>query len=500
MENGTQPLAQESEYPVGTDLVGIVYGDVETAQFKCSVSAPLERLAYVQVHHESCGPVLCRVENIERHTDLSLERAQRIANGEQVQIREKITALISVIGHRDERGLLQSPRTPVRAGEPVYRADEELIRSVVGLRSNDRVGAYVGLLNGYEVPIYLDINTLVQKHLSVLAKTGGGKSYITGVIIEELMKHDVTTLIVDPHGEYSSLAKAAERTSAGERFDVSPRSYAGKILEYSPDTKVNPRAMPLKFTLAHLEARELLAIANVKNVRAALPPVKRAIEALRRSKKNYILSDLISFLDDDEELPAGNLLAELEYLREIEIFAAQGTRMSEIVQKGKTTILNLRGSPPDIQELIVNRLATALFELRKLDQVPPMMMVLEEAHNYCPQQGQTTCSKILRTIAAEGRKFGLGLAVITQRAAKVDKNVLSQCNTQIILKITNPNDLKAVVSSVEGLTTGMVDEIQRLPVGVAIVTGGSLTMPLFVEVRPRETEHGGESVKILEED
>jgi hypothetical protein len=106
-------------------------------------------------------------------------------------------------------------------------------------------------------------------------------------------------------------------------------------------------------------------------------------------------------------------------------------------------------------------------------------------------------SNIIRTIASEGRKFGLGLCVVSQRPAMVDKNVLSQCNTQIILKVTNPNDLKAIIASVEGLTTATVDEIQRLPVSVAIVIGGSIQVPIFVDVRVRETKHGGRPVDIF---
>jgi DNA helicase HerA-like ATPase len=104
---------------------------------------------------------------------------------------------------------------------------------------------------------------------------------------------------------------------------------------------------------------------------------------------------------------------------------------------------------------------------------------------------------VFRTIASEGRKFGLGLMIITQRPAKVDKNVLSQCNTQIILKVNNPNDLKAITASIEGLTDGMEEEIQRLPIGTSIVTGGGVSMPLFVEIRPRESKHGGESVEVI---
>jgi len=63
-------------------------------------------------------------------------------------------------------------------------------------------------------------------------------------------------------------------------------------------------------------------------------------------------------------------------------------------------------------------------------------MVIEEAHNYCPERnfGEKKSSKILRTIASEGRKFGLGLCVVSQRPARLDKSVLSQCSTQIIMK------------------------------------------------------------------
>jgi hypothetical protein len=104
---------------------------------------------------------------------------------------------------------------------------------------------------------------------------------------------------------------------------------------------------------------------------------------------------------------------------------------------------------------------------------------------------------VLRTIASEGRKFGLGLCVVSQRPAKIDKNVLSQCATQIILKVTNPNDLKAISQSIEGLTHGMEDNIQRLAIGSAILSGGNVTTPIIIDVRVRETKHGGESVTIV---
>jgi DNA helicase HerA-like ATPase len=67
----------------------------------------------------------------------------------------------------------------------------------------------------------------------------------------------------------------------------------------------------------------------------------------------------------------------------------------------------------------------------------------------------------------------------------------------MILKVTNPNDLKAITNSLEGIAEGMDEEIQRLPIGVALIVGANIQNPLFIEVRPRESRHGGESVEII---
>ena len=481
------------------NFVGVIYGDVSSTQFRCSVVSTVERQEFVQVHHDTCGIVLGRVEEVERKTDLSLDRAQHAVNGEAIDFEEKVAAQVSVIGYRDDRGLLLVPRTPFRAGEPVYRAQAATIKEVLGLKEDKRHGAYIGLLAGHDVPVYLDINTMVQKHVSILAKTGGGKSYMAGDLIEEFMKHHVTTVILDPHGEYASLTEKGKHAAGAERFRVEPRSYSELIQVFSPDTKVNSSARPLKFTLSNLDARDILSLTGSAKVRAHLTALRKALDLLRQATKDYTIRDVIRVLEREEDPQNASLIDELEYLSEVEIFAKEGTRIDELVVKGKTTIINLKGVPPDIQELVVNRLATAIFELRKVGRIPPLMVVVEEAHNFCPQVGQVASSKVFRTLASEGRKFGLGLVIITQRAAKVDKNVLSQCNTQVILKVTNPNDLKAITASVEGLTTAMADEIQRLPIGVAICTGGGLQMPIIVEVRPRETKHGGESVKVIED-
>jgi hypothetical protein len=156
-------------------------------------------------------------------------------------------------------------------------------------------------------------------------------------------------------------------------------------------------------------------------------------------------------------------------------------------------VINLKAVEPEATEMTAYLLAKRLFELRKRDRVPPFLMVLEEAHNFAPEKGfeQALSNDILRKIASEGRKFGLGLGVISQRPARIDKNVLSQCNTQFILRVTNPNDLKAISKSFEGVTSEVESMITSLPPGVAFVLGNEY--PVMTSVRQRRSMHGGET-------
>ncbi|MFW6375972.1 MAG: ATP-binding protein [Thermoplasmatota archaeon] len=493
VEDDDDALTEDSE---NYGRVGVTFGDVGTTELECNICSPVDKGEYVQMEHPTVGWVLGQIDSIERKTDVSIDKAIQITKGEEVDIEDTLVAKINVIGYRDENGLLKIPGSPFKAGENIYLADEKLIRDVMGLHE-DQKGAYVGKLRGHDIKVNMNINAMAQKHISVLAKTGSGKSYTTGILIEELMKHNVTLVVLDPHGEYSSLAKAGNPKKS-KRFDVKPKGYGDKLTEFSPSPDINKSAQPLKFTFRNMEPKKILELGGLDKRQTYVKALESSMSNLAVSKGDFSVNDVIRVLQSNEEDNQSTLIRGLEDVKQKRIFDERGTRMDEIVNKGKTSIINLKGTPPDLQGFIVNKLMGAIFELRKRKRIPPLILVAEEAHNFCPQRGKVESSETFKTVASEGRKFGMGLAIITQRPAKVDKNVLSQCNTQIILKMTNPNDLRAVESSVEGITKGMKEEIQRLPVGEAILSGGGLSEPLLVQVRPRETQDGGQSIKLVD--
>jgi DNA helicase HerA-like ATPase len=136
-------------------------------------------------------------------------------------------------------------------------------------------------------------------------------------------------------------------------------------------------------------------------------------------------------------------------------------------------------------------IANRIFNERRNKSIPPTVLVLEEAHNFIPQTAskeESISKSVFRTIAREGRKFGCSLCLISQRPVRLDTTVLSQCNTHLYLRITNPYDLDYIKQSAEGLSSDSVGMITSLRVGEALLAGEAVNAPTFFKVRERNSQ------------
>jgi uncharacterized protein len=473
------------------DIIGFVSGEVRATSFSIIVENKklAEKGTYVKVHHEMYGWVLGQLSLIRRFWD------------DKKGI-ERIIADVRVIGYRGPDGLVRLPKTPFKPEERVFKAHQTLIKRILGLDMPTAVGLYIGKLEGEEeIKVYLDANKLISKHLSVLAKTGAGKSYTVGVLLEELADKEVPCVIIDPHGEYNTLK--APNDSQGDfakfqRFEVMPTGFSN-VIEFSPNKGLHPTAdREFKLTELNLDAKDIIDILPNRPTGGQQALLYQAVSELSTSG-DYTLEYIIQHLQLSDTNAKWGLISSLQSVLDTGIFSRDGTPLNEIAKKGQTSIINLKGLKPELQELIVAKLAYDLFERRKADKVPAFFMLIEEAHRFCPERGvgHALSLPILRTVAAEGRKFGMGLGIVTQRPAKVDKNVLSQCNTQIILKVTNPNDIAAIAKSLENFTPEMEDVMKNLTMGVALITSDNIERPVLTNVRVRRSKHGGVSVDLI---
>jgi len=486
--------------------IGMVFGNVGSTDFKCVLlDKEVKELDYVQARHPTDGWIIGIIEKVELRSDLTHEGALMNLFGKGKEVTFKRVATVSVIGARNERNVLSRPLTPILPSSKVFRPQPKFLKDTLGLVLEREEGAYIGKILNTDVEVVLSPSELVQKHISIIAKSGSGKSYACGVLTEELNRLNVPVVILDLHGEYRSLIGPntdGEDYRRMERFGVKPKGLGKRLREFtlSEVDEVGEKPSPLGIDIRGFRAEELLELMGLKNIGYGTSVLYNALNKVTDILgEDWEMYDLIASVQTDNNPAKWNVLNGLEHLARLPFFRNTPTPLVEVVVPGKVTVIELKDVPLDVQQVGVAALLRKLFSARKENLIPPFMLVVEEAHNFCPQSGPAITSSILKSIASEGRKFGLGLAVVSQRPAKVDKNVLSQCGTQILLKVTNPNDIKAVIASFEGLDARMSDEIQNLPVAVAIVVGGSISTPVLVEVRTRHTRHGGDAVDILGE-
>ncbi len=441
--------------------VGVIEGDVNTSSFKFRATEKVGKFDFVSVKSND-NWILAQVDEVTKHKD-----------GET-------TATANIIGYRD-KGLTRAPRHVIDPDSIIYKADQELISDTLGLNEEGlRVG---NLETNPDIDIMVDPDDF-YKHFAVLAQTGAGKSYTVGVLIEEMLENDFPVLVLDPHGEYSSLKKENPESDEARTYEVK---------EFSPNTDINREALPLKFSSVNLDKKELTTLIPDSLTNSQMGVLYNALKHLKDKDDDYNILDIQDAVSQEDSTAKWNLLNYLEQLEESGLFSENPIDLKDLIEPGRATIINLKAVEPEPTEMTAYMLAKKLFDLRKKNRIPPFIMVIEEAHNFVPEKGfgQAVSNPIMRKIASEGRKFGLGIGVISQRPARIDKNVLSQANTQFILRVTNPNDLKAISKSFEGITSEVEDMIKSLPPGVAFLLGNDY--PVMTDVRTRKSMHGGET-------
>jgi hypothetical protein len=123
----------------------------------------------------------------------------------------------------------------------------------------------------------------------------------------------------------------------------------------------------------------------------------------------------------------------------------------------------------------------------------PMLVVMEEAHRYLSKEDGGPARDIVKRIVKEGRKFGIGAMVVSQRPTEVDETILSQCGTFIALRLSNAADRAKVQGALPDNLSGIVDSLPVLRTGEAIITGEAARLPLRCRIALPDEEHRPQS-------
>lgn len=152
------------------------------------------------------------------------------------------------------------------------------------------------------------------------------------------------------------------------------------------------------------------------------------------------------------------------------------------------TVLDVSGLPPDVLSIVVGTLFRIIYDMlfwaADLDvggRKQPLLIALEEAHLFLPEGIDSPAHRSVARIAKEGRKYGVGLCVVTQRPTEIDSAILSQCGTMIALRLTNPSDrarVEAAMPDELGLLSGMLPSLRT---GEGLVIGEAMPIPSRIQ-------------------
>lgn len=394
----------------------------------------------------------------------------------------------------------------------IYLTPKSELRFIYGQNQGSiiQIGEHVG---SGGAPCYADMNELLGKHTAVLGSTGSGKSGSVAAILHAILERGSTEkypkwnpciVILDPHNEYGEAFPDHKRLSTDEGTLKLP--YWLFNLQETTDLLIGKT--------------EFTATSQSNIVKTALLKARMAAaEALTLNPENLPLDSPVPYSlevfkaevdgqrplgnDKKEQKPFNSVINKLEVLQRdprmhfmMESWDESGDPFSEIISQffgdgEHVKIVDLSGVPNEVAGVASAVIARTLFSI-KLWQTPeerkqtPILLVCEEAHRYVPNRGEAqyeAAQEAIRRLAKEGRKYGIGLMLISQRPSEVEATVLSQCNSWIVLRIANDSDREHVRSILPDSLAGLTRVLSGLRRREAVFVGQATTLPSRILIR-----------------
>ncbi len=377
---------------------------------------------------------------------------------------------------------------------------------------------------------------LLRPHVILICgKRGTGKSYVAGVIVEEIaslpeeFRENLAVVIIDTMGIFWSLKLPNEQQKdLLKQWKLEPKGFKNvKIfVPFKQVEEFKKAGIPIDggISIAPYEfsAEEWSLAFNLKRTEPLAIALEKNLNELAEQKEEFTIEDLIIKIRDDEETSkeVRNALENmLSVANQWGVFGTQGVNIDDIIMPGNITIVDvshLRATEAwSVRNLIVAILARKIYqrrliarkeeELAKLEgrevekSFPMVWLVIDEAHNFCGIEKSVSLAPLL-TIAKQGREPGVSLVVITQMPNKIHQDILSQCDLVISHRLTSKADIEALHAVMQ---TYMQEELWKyinlIPrwIGASIILDDNLEKIFLVQIRPRLSWHAGGTAALI---
>jgi len=408
-----------------------------------------------------------------------------------------------------ERGVSHYPLPQ----QTMYLTPKNELRSIYNKTGDSvlSIGEHVGSSGA---PCYVDINELLGKHTAILGSTGSGKSATVAAILHSIVnrkterkyeKWNPKIVILDPHGEYSNSFQEHVRFSTEDSSIKLPYwlfNYQESLSLFVGKSERAATSQTNILKTALFESRkagaEILKIDSEKiTVDSPIPYSCHDLIERINSQKPKAASDQKSHNSIIEKIEKISEDPRMNFLMENWDGATDPTEsiIAQFFGNGPAIrIIDLSGVPNEVAGIASAVISRLIFSFKLWQTIEerasnPILLVCEEAHRYVPNRGDAQygdAQEGIRRLAKEGRKYGIGLFLVSQRPSEVEATVLSQCNSWIVLRITNENDREYVKAMLPDSLSGLSRILSGLRRREAIIVGLATMLPSRILIRELE--------------
>lgn len=418
----------------------------------------------------------------------------------------------------------------------VYQANQsamQMIMNAISSKATDSKSLEIGhFASNRDVTAILDGNRFFQRHACIVGSTGSGKSYTVAGILEKADQLSHANMIVfDLHGEYNELSYANQIKICDEPGGLhiplwffNYEEIHSLFVESSEGTSTNQRAAVINYILQEKKKYIKNNMSSVsEEIVTADTPVPFSAKGLIRYLEDQNILDVETgetYKNGEKKTKRGqyydkltNLITRLRTKMDDKkygfVFNEADTMKADYLNQFadrimgndsyRVKVIDLSEVPSDMLAIVIGIVTRLIYDIQfwmtpAKDEVRhPLVLVCDEAHIYMSNDMskmkavEKKSLEIFEKIAKEGRKYGIGLLIVSQRPAELNTTIMSQCNNIVSLKVINDIDKSAVAAMLTDSLVGIVEMLPNLDVGECVVVGDAIMLPSKIILdKPKE--------------
>ena len=465
--------------------LGFVIGESKPTSVTAITSRALSVGEYIKIGTDE-GEILGLVEKSSvssaAFTDVrNFDEAAESTEIAELNKRDKtFIAHIGILGFLENlrKGKSIIPAIPPIPGTEIIPPSKQDLEEIFSPKNKGwvKIG---NLLRNKTVDAKINLDKIVSRHLGILAMTGMGKSNLVSLVTKQISKLNGTVIIFDYHNDYTNLNIPKINVIDAK---INPRlldaDQLSDVLEIRESATVQQRVLRMAFTESVKKSKEFWKKLEteigfivdsedkkIKEIRSSAYRVQDIVEESQRRFEDILdpdMGDPISFIKEGR----ANIL-NISELSEKQANVALAFYLQQLLKDRKDASIAKHGRSKKIRNYKFNS---------------PIFVIIEEAHVFIPKDHDTSAKYWAAKIAREGRKFGLGLGIVSQRPRSVDLNVLSQMGSFAIMKIIQEDDQRQIASATESTSRELIAQLTSLNVGDAVLVGQWTNLPSMVHV------------------